>query len=81
MWEVQTVPITKPEKKLRIYQNRSKASKQHCQGNQIALEWSIVPVYMHQLNQFDILPKQGLAFRGNDESDKARNQGNFLELL
>ncbi|KAL6565682.1 hypothetical protein OROHE_004737 [Orobanche hederae] len=24
---------------------------------------------------------QGLAFRGHDESDKSRNQGNFLELL
>ena len=27
------------------------------------------------------LLRQGLAFRGDDESDNSRNQGNFLELL
>ena len=27
------------------------------------------------------LLQQGLAFRGDDESDNSRNQGNFLELL
>jgi hypothetical protein len=33
------------------------------------------------INAIYFLAKQGLALRGHDETDKTKNNGNFLELL
>ncbi|KAI8572727.1 hypothetical protein RHMOL_Rhmol01G0222100 [Rhododendron molle] len=56
--------------------------RQHIQDNQSNKDRTMYRIRLNAtVNCIQFLLKQGLPFRGNDESEDSSNQGNFLELL